>query len=570
MKNHTMKRLLAAILSLTLVFSLVACSKPAADEDGQEDKPASSQPTSNQPIADDFSGAALEDDVVSGTCELLNVAASDPSDCQPFKTDKGTKSMFWMVYESLYDLDPVTGELCPVLADASRGEYGGYDIIDETTYRIYIYDYIYDHAGNHVTASDVAFTYMHNIEEGYKSYYSKLNEAVAIDETTVELRLSAPIENVGEFTPYLVNIWVYTEAAYNASPSQLAKDTCGTGRYAMTEFVGGSSLTLEKYENYWQTNEDLINERHQAYVDKIVYQFMSEETQIVVGLETGAIDFCTKITTESCSDFMEGGKYADAVSVSSLPDNKQCVLMANCDPSSPMSDTNLRLACFYAIDNNAVVQSLGAGTAVVANTLGLSTGCSDFVEEWNNKDTYMSTYNTELAKEYLKKSNYDGETIVIMANTDNNGEYETVAVMIQAFLQAVGINAELRIESKSTVDSLRLDPTNFDLEIVSASFTSYVMELYKYMFNTTTTENGTTQWYIDDAKLNELYATAYTIEGNNDENMTALYEYILENGYAYGMFQNNSNVAFRTDKVVAVCYQGQHLPVPGSSIYVNN
>lgn len=561
----TTKRLLAGILSLVMMVSMVACSEEDGVEAGnnQTDNGVVTTPV----IADDFSGAALADDIVSGTCDLLTVAASDPSDCQPFKTDKGTKSMFWMVYESLYDLDPVTGELCAVLADASRGEYGGYDIINDTTYRIYIYDYIYDHAGNHVTASDVAFTYMHNIEEGYQSYYSKLTEAVAIDETTVELRLSDPIVNVGEFTPYLVNIWVYTEAAYNASASQFAKDACGTGRYAMTDFVGGSNLTLTRYDNYWQSNEELINERHQAYVDTIVYQFMSEETQIVVGLETGSIDFCTKITTESCSDFVEGGKYADSVAVSSLPDNKQCVLMVNCDPSSPMSDVNLRKACFYAINNDAVVQSLGAGTAVVANTLGLSTGCADFVDAWNDMETYMSSYDLETAKDYLSKSNYNGETLVIMANTDNNGEYETVAVMIQLCLEAIGIKAELRIESKNTVDSLRLDPGSFDMEIVSASFTSYVMELYKYMFNTTTTENGTTQWYVDDAKLNELYDTAYTIEGNNDENMTALYEYILENGYAYGMFQNNSNVAFRTDKIVSVCYQGQHLPVPGSCIY---
>ncbi|MCD7957144.1 MAG: ABC transporter substrate-binding protein [Lachnospiraceae bacterium] len=512
------------------------------------------------------SGSAEE--VVSGTVDVVNVAASDPSDCQPFKTDKGTKSMFLQVYQSLYDLDPDTGELCAVLADASRGEYGGYDIIDETTYHIYIYDYIYDHAGNHVTASDVAFTYMHNIEEGYKSYYSKLDQAVAVDDTTVELQLSAPIENVGELTPYLVNIWVYTEAAYEASPSQFATDTCGTGPYIMTEFVSGSSITLEKNEDYWQTDESLTNERNQAYADKIVYNFMSEETQIVIGLESGSIDFATKISLDSCVDFLEGGSYEDEVGVSVLEDNKQCCLLPNCDESSPMSDVNLRLAVYYAIDNASVVQALGSGTAIATSTLGLSTGCSDYNPEWEEKETYMSTYDPELAKEYLAQSSYNGETLVLMANTDDNGKYETAAIVIQAFLQAVGINCELMIESKSTVDTLRLDPSNFDMEIASPSFTSYVMEEYKYIFNTDSTETGLTQWYIGDDELMDLYYTAYALETTGTDSMNALYDYIIENGYAYGMFQNYSATAYRTDKIVSVTYQGQHLPVPGSNIYV--
>lgn len=521
-------------------------------------------------MADDFTGAGTSGDLVSGQCELVNIAASDPSDCQPFKTDKGTKSMFWMVYESLYDLDPVTGELCPVLVDGSRGAEGGYDIVDDLTYDFYLYDNIYDHAGNHVTASDVAFTYKTNIEQGYKSYYPKLEEAIAKDETTVELKLTAPITDVGELVPYLVNIWVYTEAAYNASPSQFAQDTCGTGPYMMTEFNSGASLTLEKNPNYWQTDASLINERHQQYVDKMVYNFMSEETQIVIGLESGAIDFCTKITAGSCSDFLEGGSYADKIGLDTLPDNKECCLLPNCSSVSLMSDENLRMACFYAIDNASVVKALGEGSAVARYTLGLSTGCSDYNPDWENRDNCMTNYDVEKAKEYLAKSSYNGEKLVLMTNTDDNGKYETVAVVIQAFLEAVGIKVELRIEEKATVDSLRTDPTNFDMEIGCPSYTSYVMELYKFIFNNTTTADGSTQWYVNDDKLFELYNTAYAIDTHTTESMDALYDYAVEHGYAYGMFQNTSIVAFNKEKMVAVCYQGQHLPVPGSCIYVQN
>ena len=512
-------------------------------------------------------GVASIAEEASGHQELLNIAGSDPEDVSPFKTDKGTKSMLWSVYESLYDLDPNTGELCPVLVDGTRGENNGYTIVDDTTYEIYLQEGIYDHAGNPVTASDVAFTYMTNIEKGFKSYYSKLEEAVALDDTTVQLKLSAPIENVSELLPYFINIWVYTEKAYNDSPSGLTTDACGTGRYKLTEFVGGASLTMEAWDNYWQKDESKINERHQAHADKIVEYFMSEETQIVIGLETGSIDICTKITTESCSDFLEGGSYEDQVDVSALADNKLLVLTPNCSPESPMSDPNLRLACYYAIDNTYVVAALGNGSAIISNALGISDGTVDYNPDWETIASYQNTYDLELAKEYLAKSNYNGETLTIMTNTDNNGVYRTVALVISSFLEQLGVKTDIVVYDKTTAETNRRDPQAYDMEIGTAiSVASSNMEMYNFLFNTATTGTGMTQWFVEDEKLNELFATAYSIETNSPESMEALYDYVIENGYAYGLLRLYANVAYRTDKVTDIMYQGQHLVVPGSSI----
>lgn len=451
--------------------------------------------------------------------------------------------------------------------DATRGENGGYTKVDDTTYEIYICDDIYDHAGNHVTASDVAFTYMHNIEEGYKSYYSKLDEAVALDDTTVQLNLSEPIENVAELESYFIYIWVYTEAAYNASPSGLTTDACGTGRYKLTDFTSGASLTLEKWDDYWQKDESLINERHQAYVDKIVQNFMSEETQIVIGLETGTIDLCTKISTENCTDFQEGGQYEGEIAISTLADNKQLCLVPNCSEDSPMSDVNLRLACFYAIDNDYVAASLGEGSAVANYALGVSS-CPDYNADWETYDNYQTTYDPELAKEYLAKSDYNGEEIKILTNTDNNNAYETVALCISSFWESIGINNSIQVVDKTTAESLRTDPTQYDVEIGTAvSVMTSVMEMYNFLFGTSATENGMTQWFVDDAELQELFDAAYKIDTHNDETVGALYQYVMDNGYAYGLLTLNANVAYRTDKLSDITYQGQHLVVPGSCIF---
>lgn len=549
------KRMNAIVVAIIMCFLVSACGS-SADEVRDASSTVNTEVSEAESTSDEKSW------------DVLNVAGSDPEDVSPFKTDKGTKSLIWSVYESLYDLDPNTGELCPVLADGSRGENNGYTIVDETTYEVYIHEGIYDHAGNHVTASDVAFTYMHNIEEGYKSYYSKLDEAVAQDDTTVVLKLSAPIENVSELLPYFVNIWVYTEAAYNASPSSLTSDACGTGRYQLTEFTSGANMVLEKWDDYWQKDESLINGRHQAYVNKIVQHFMSEETQIVVGLETGTIDLCTKITTESCKDFLEGGKYYGQIAVSVLDDNKQLCIIPNCSPDSPMSDINLRMACFYAINNTYAAASLGSGSAVPSLSLGVRTGTIDYNPKWETYDNYQTTYDVELAKEYLAKSDYKGETITILTNTDNNGAYKTVALCVSSFLEEIGVKNEIVAVDKTTAESMRKDPTTYDIEIGTAvSVASSEMEMYKFLFSTAATNNGMTQWFVDDARLQELFGTAYKLNTYNESTVDALYQYVMDNAYAYGLLQFNANVAYRTDKISEITYQGQHLVVPGSSIF---
>ncbi len=536
---------IAIILSACMLFSACGAEGTKGNEERNESSPVSE---------------ATEQGV-------LNVAGSDPEDVAPFRTDKGTKGLLWSVYESLYDLDPDTGELCPVLVDGSRGENNGYTVVDDVTYEIYLQDNIYDHAGNHVTAEDVAFTYMHNIEEGYKSYYSKLEEATALDDTTVQLKLSEPIVNVAELNPYFINIWVYTQAAFEASPSGLTTDACGTGRYRLTDYVSGASMTLEKWDDYWQKDESLINKRHQAYVDKIIQHFMSEETQIVIGLETGSIDLCTKITTENCTDFREGGKYYGEVEVSSLQDNKQLCITPNCSEDSCMSDVNLRLACFYAIDNNYIAASLGDNTCIPSKTLGFATGCADYNPEWETYENYQTVYDVELAKEYLAKSDYNGETLTILTNTDNNGIYKTVALCISSFLEQIGVKSEIVVVDKTTAEANRTDSTAYDLEIGTAiSVTSSVMEQYNFLFNAATTSTGKTQWFVDDKKLNELFGRAYALETHNKETLDELYQYVMDNAYAYGVLQLYANMAYRTDKITEITYQGQHLAVPGSCI----
>ena len=54
------------------------------------------------------------------------------------------------LYEYLIDRNEFGGEMVGCMMKS-------YEKVGENTYNLTIYDYIYDTAGNHITASDVAF-----------------------------------------------------------------------------------------------------------------------------------------------------------------------------------------------------------------------------------------------------------------------------------------------------------------------------------------------------------------------------------------------------------------------------
>lgn len=75
--------------------------------------------------------------------------------------------------------------------------------------------------------------------------------------------------------------------------------------YKVESWVTGSSLTLVKNEDYWQ-KEDLRVECQEQNVDKIEYYFVTESSQIAIGLETGIYDVATSLNYSNASRFMEG------------------------------------------------------------------------------------------------------------------------------------------------------------------------------------------------------------------------------------------------------------------------
>ena len=63
-----------------------------------------------------------------------------------------------------------------------------------------------------------------------------------------------------------------------------------TAAYQVKEMIAGSTITLEKNKDYWQTDDSKRSSVSTTNVDTIVYKVVTEASQMATAIQTGDID----------------------------------------------------------------------------------------------------------------------------------------------------------------------------------------------------------------------------------------------------------------------------------------
>ena len=103
-----------------------------------------------------------------------------------------------------------------------------------------------------------------------------LESAEIVDDYT----LVVPLEQKTVFLEDdLAKIEIASEEAYQADPEHLNNKEAGTGPYYVSDWQVGSSITMQKFEDYWGDATQKQN------VDEIVFKVISEGSQRTIALE---------------------------------------------------------------------------------------------------------------------------------------------------------------------------------------------------------------------------------------------------------------------------------------------
>lgn len=454
-------------------------------------------------------------------CPLVQNGSEGPSELQPYNTNvAGKENFIYACYESLiYRVGP--DEYEGRLAKEWKWE-------DDTHLLVTLYDYIHDWEGNPITASDVVFSYKLAVDSGYASgfdaYYYDGCEAV--DDYTVRFNFSQKPTALTAFDDIFGKlVCVVSEKAYGEH--NFAVDPVGTGPYKLKEFITDSKFVLEADDNYWQ-KEELRSKYAKANVQEVVYNDMEESFQQVNGLMDGSLINVTELEDEELPNYLPGGKYYDQYNLMISPGANVHAVIPNCSGKSRMSDINFRMAVWYAIDNESVAEALSirySPATVISNP-----GVQDFNEEWYGWKNYMSDYDPELAKEYLAKTDYKGEEIVIVLEKD----FKTVAQCIQGYLSMIGINAKINVVDKALVTEEVEDPTKWDIYICkSRNQKPAVCKLQDFVDVNYGPMKGKALSFVEDPVLQEKINVAANIDTYSAEATDDVMQYIIDNGYLY-------------------------------------
>lgn len=558
-----MKKLIALLLALAMVFALAACGGKT------DDNSANSQNSSdvkdqldNQEIQQSQQEGPKQDETY--VRDEIVLSWDSATSLVPWGTRNNTPGNY-EVYEMLYECD-AKGEMYPLLADATyEGSYmPGMDHEAGTgVYTVKIYDYIKDHAGNAITASDVAYSFNYQFENESTSGWNDFQGAEATDDTTVVLTFAKEQSDVGQLLNVICRCFIVSEKAHTESDSKLANEMIGTGPYKMESYTSGSEVVLVKNDNYWQTNEELRHQESQANVEKIVYKFIDEASQRVIGLKTGDLDYGYNMSADDVADFMDGGEYADQYNVYSYAQKFVYALHPNCDSSNIMSDVNMRLAVFNAIDQDGLITALG-GTNVRLNGYA-SSYYSDY--DWVAYDS-MDNYNTktgvdsDAVKSYLEAAGYQGQTLRLYAASN----LSDAATIVAAQLTAQGISCEATALDTNSYNAILADASSWDL-VIQTMAGDFNVTVWSHGFayaNTATADH--TMFFQTDDEWEAMLNTCLTEAGHTPENMTAWWNHAVENAYVMSLYTGNQFDIIPED-MTYYCLGDKLTPLPGASTY---
>ncbi len=560
------KRTLAIVLAVSMMASVLftGCGAGAETGAGQAgtDEMQSEQGEAQSIQSGDAEGegtlgeADTETAAAGGKADSVTVGImADPENMGPWSgMSMGRIAVLFTTYE--YMITRENGVAYGVLAK-------NWEQSDPQTYKVEIYDYIHDAKGNPLTANDIVFSFESAIATKNYGKLSVIDSVTAVDDYNVEFKFNKALE-IGEFENVMLECAIVTQAAYEASPDQMATTPVGTSAYLVESYVPGSEIIMKDTGNYWQTDESLVHGTSVHNVGEIKFSVITEASQHTVALQTGAVDISNGVPDTDISKFGEGGEFSEGNAVGVVLDNLTYDVEYNMSDSSVFKDDeNLRLALAYAIDKEGVNVGAFNGNGKAVKDFANAT-YPDYNPEWDNEDYY--DYDVDKAKEYLKQSNYDGSTLRL--EYINSGMSEMIAQLLQAYWGQIGVTVELIGYDQMMGQQEQYNKEGFDILVKTTGSTDYIVNQWKLCWDARDYREitGGTANFVVDEKLDELMQAAQSTETYGAESIEAFHDYLVEKCYGYGVVQGPVNIV-HSDKIVNVALDIRKQILPGACSY---
>lgn len=400
-----MKKLIKLIpLLLVLALILASCVGKNGDSsaqvtDGAEEK------NSVEPKITDPGGMDISD-------ERLNVILpAEPSAIYPqyagAHNDSGPQNV---MYDSLIKYDSGTGKASPHLAKS-------WEWIDDTHIRFILRDDIYFHDGSKLTANDVHYTFEVGLKYNNKSAYDRIfdiDNFVVEDDHSIIFALNLPYPTL--FSRLGLPLYgIISESAIDELGGEevaVRGGPIGTGKYKFVSWTDGTSMLLERNEDYWDS-ENL------PYFKEINFTFISDAASRAMSIESGDADIAEINITQ-----VAGLQDIDRIIVDVFEAPGVNTFFMNCS-LEPFNNALVREAIYNLIDPLGVRDSGCAGFGTISET-NFSPISHLYSSSGNEREVDIAK-----AKQLLEEAGYeDGFSFSCVAAATTKSMCEAVQAML--------------------------------------------------------------------------------------------------------------------------------------------
>jgi len=344
-----------------------------------------------------------------------------------------TRNIAMNIYESLMTRDENNHPILELAAAMHEAP-------DHLTYIFTLRPGVHFHNGKALTSADVVASFDRYARVGIqRNILSNVERWDAPDAVTftIHMKRIQPtfIEGLSSFSVPIVIM----PAEQRDVPGQQLAEPIGTGPYQFAGAEPGVSVKLKRFDGYkpntsFQDRTGLGGYK-QACFDTVTFQIVTEPGDRVAGLVSGSLHGIEDLPAPSVA----AAELDKNISV--IPLKNWWIQIANPNVSNPPTDKLLvRKAIQAALDMDEIMQAASDGNYQL-NVGFQYPDQPDYTDA--GKETY-NLHNPELAKKYLADAGYQGEPVVLLTNKDYPAMYNS-ALVVQQQLQAVGINAQMKV-----------------------------------------------------------------------------------------------------------------------------
>jgi peptide/nickel transport system substrate-binding protein len=324
------------------------------------------------------------------------------------RTVPDAQPIFKLVFDQPLDQAPdlkLTPRLVSAWDQSPDGKALTLDFRDDVTF----------HDGSKMTSEDFRYTFFERVKAGHKidlaALWGRVTDIETPSPTRAVMRFSDPFPTATPWLAFLASYIVPKAYMEKVGVDGFRSKPIGTGPYKLIEYQLNSRIVLERNDAYFGVK---------PAIKRVIFEIIPDASARVAAIrEVERVGKIENLATEI------------------NPITRIIMLYMRGDLG--YKDKNVRLACHYAIDKEALSKAFYHGAAIPLSVLA-TPGTPGYV------DNYKFPYDPEKAKALLAESGYSTDKPAKIQFGTHNGQFPGDYDMARAIVQMwkkVGIDAEL-------------------------------------------------------------------------------------------------------------------------------